>query len=207
MIYQWRRSVCPQPSTDRGAGVLPASEGQVDVVMAMFFFLLVLLVAIFQFKSFTYMVSGAYVEDALAAAGLASALIDVEEYGKTHNILITDTQKAYGTYRDALYYNLALDEAGYSSRTELLAGKVELREYIIYNVLGQEIQITGYDGQGNCLRRYSALLGTVLTPDGVPVQHTTVYSRVGFQVTGLEGSVIEAEKEKSVDIVRYEGGE
>ena len=175
--------------------------------MAMFFFLLVLLVAAFQFKSFTYMVSGAYVEDALAAADLASALIDVEEYGRTHNILITDTQRAFGIYRDALYYNLALDEAGYSSRTELLAGRVQLEEYTIYNVLEQEIQIIGFDGQGNCLRRDKAALGTVRTPDGVLVEHTTVYSRVRFQVMGLQGNIIEAEKEKSVDIARYESGE
>lgn len=175
--------------------------------MAMFFFLLVLLVAAFQFKSFTYMVSGAYVEDALAAADLASALIDVEEYGRTHNILITDTQRAFGIYRDVLYYNLALDEAGYSSRTELLAGRVQLEEYIIYNVLDQEIQITSFDGQGNCLRRDKAALGTVRTPDGVSVEHTTVYSRVRFQVMGLQGNIIEAEKEKSVDIARYESGE
>ena len=175
--------------------------------MAMFFFLLVLLVAAFQFKSFTYMVSGAYVEDALAAADLASALIDVEEYGRTHNILIADPQRAFGVYRDALYYNLALDEAGYSSRTELLAGRVQLEEYTIYNVLEQEIQITGFDGQGNCLRRDKAALGTVRTPDGVLVEHTTVYSRVRFQVMGLQGNIIEAEKEKSVDIARYESGE
>ena len=186
---------------------MAVSGGQVDVVVAMFFFLMVLMVAVYQFKSFTYMVSGAYVEDALAAADLASALIDVEEYGRTHNILIADTQRAFGIYRDALYYNLALDEAGYSSRTELLAGRVQLKEYIVYNVLGQEIQITGYDGQGNCLRRDNAALGTIRTPDGVLVEHTTIYSRVGFQVMGLQGSIIEAEKEKSVDIARYESGE
>lgn len=175
--------------------------------MTMFFFLLVLLVATFQFKSFTYMVSGAYVEDALAAANLASALIDVEEYGRTHHILITDPQRAFGIYQDALYYNLALDEAGYSSRSELLTGEVQLKEYIIYNVQEQEIQITGFDGQGNCLRRDNAALGTVRTPDGVLVEHTTIYSRVGFQVMGLQGSVIGAEKEKSVDIARCESEE
>lgn len=177
------------------------------MVVAMFFFLMVLLVAVFQFKSFTYMVSGAYVEDALAAADLASALIDVEEYGRTHNILITDTQRAFRIYRDALYYNLALDEEGYSGKTELLTGKVQLEEYIVYNVLGQEIQIISYDGQGNCLRRESAPPGTIRTPDGVPVEHTTVYSRIGFQVMGLQGNIIEAKKEKSVDIVRCESRE
>lgn len=174
---------------------------------AMFFFLMVLLAAVFQFKSFSYMVSGAYVEDALAAADLASALIDVEEYGRTHDILIPDTQRAFRIYRDALHYNLALDEDGRSARTELLTGEVRIEEYTVYNVLDREIQITCYDGQGNCVRRENAAPGTVRTPDGAPVEHTTVYSRVAFQVAGLQGNVIEAVKEKSVDIARYESGE
>lgn len=178
-----------------------------DVVTAMFFFLMVLLAAAFQFKSYTYMAAGAYVEDALAEADLASALIDVEEYGRTHCIRIADTRKAFEIYRDALYYNLALDEAGYSRKAELLTGKVQIKEYIVYNVLEQEIQITCYDGQGNCLRQESAAPGTVRTPDGIPVEHTTIYSCVGFQVMGLQGKIIEAEKEKSVDIARYESGE
>lgn len=207
MRCRWKSSACPRPSISRRGRELSAADGQVDVVTAMFFFLLVLLVAVFQFKSFTYMVSGAYVEDALAAADLASALIDVEEYGRTHNILIADTQRAFRIYRDALYYNLALDEAGYSARTELLTGRVRIEEYTVYNVLDREIQITCYDEQGNCVYRESAAPGTVRTPDGAPVEHTTVYSRVAFQVTGLQGGIIEAVKEKSVDIVRYENGE
>lgn len=168
----------------------------------MFFFLLVLTVAQFQFKLHSYMIAGACVEDALAASGLACALIDVEEYGRSHSIRIADTQNAFRIYRDALYGNLALDEEGYSARTELLAGKIQLEEYIIYNVLEQEIQSVVYDGQGNCIRTESALPGSVRTPDGIPVEHTAVYSRVRFQVMGILGQVIDAVKEKSVDIVR-----
>ncbi len=170
--------------------------------MAMFFFLLVLMMALFQFKVYTCMAAGAYVEDAVAAADLASALIDVEEYGRTHTIRITDTQNAFRTYRDALSYNLALDEAGYSGKTGLLTGKVQIRQYIVYNVRENEVEITGYDGMGTCNLQESGLAGRVQTPDGVPVEHTTVYSRVSFQVEGLCGHLIEAEKEKSVDITR-----
>lgn len=176
-------------------------------MVSMFFFLMVLLVALFQFKVYAYMVAGAYVEDALAASNLASALIDVEEYGRNHNVRIGDTRNAFRVYRDALYYNLALDEEGYSAREELLAGRVELLEYIVYNVSGQQVQITVYDGEGNCLRQEESQPGNVRTPDGVLVEHTTIYSRVGFQVSGLMGRSIDVEKEKSVDIVRCEGGE
>ncbi len=173
----------------------------------MFFFLMVLIAALFQFKIYAYMVAGAYVEDALAASNLASALIDVEEYGRNHNVRIGDTQNAFRIYRDALYYNLALDEEGYSAREELLAGRVQLQEYIVYNVLDQEVCITVYDGEGNCLGQENARAGNVRTPDGVPVEHTTVYSRVRFQVEGLLGRSIDAEKEKSIDIVRCESEE
>lgn len=177
------------------------------MVAAMFFLLMVLLGVLFQFKTGSYMAAGAYVEDALAASDLASALIDVEEYGRTHEVRISDPAAAFGIYRDALQYNLALDEAGYSAKTELLTGKVQIRQYIVYNVWETEVQITGYDGQGNCILQEKGITGSVRTPDGTPVEHTTIYSRVSFQVMGLFGSVIEAEKEKSVDIARYESEE
>lgn len=184
-----------------------ARAGQVDVVVSMFFFLTVLIVAMFQFKIYTVMTAGAYVEDALAASNLASALIDVREYGISHILRIGDTGEAFRVYRDALRFNLALDEEGYSARAELLTGRVCIREYIVYNVLDGEIQIDVYDGEGNCLRQEIARPGSVRTPDGIPVEHTTIYSRVSFQVMGLMGQVIDGEKEKSVDIVRYEENE
>lgn len=186
---------------------MSGESGQVDMVVAMFFFLLVLLGALFQFKVVSYMAAGAYVEDALAASDLASALIDVEEYGRTHEVRISDPADAFEIYRDALQYNLALDEAGCSAKTELLAGKVQIRQYIVYNVRETEVQITGYDGQGNCILQEKGIAGTVRTPDGTPVEHTTIYSRVSFQVMGILDSVIETEKEKSVDIARYESEE
>ena len=176
-------------------------------MIAMFLFLMALIVVLFQFKTYVYMVAGAYVEDALAASALASALIDVEEYGRSHDIRIADTRNAFWIYRDALYYNLVLDEDGFSEKEELLTGKVRLERYIVYNVSGEEIQITSYDGEGNCLGMETAPPGTVRTPDGVSVEHTTIYSCVNFQVKGMLGGIINARKGKSVDIVRCENGE
>lgn len=176
-------------------------------MIAMFLFLMALIVALFQFKTYVYMVAGAYVEDALAASALASALIDVEEYGRSHNVRIADTRNAFRIYRDALYHNLALDEDGFSEKSELLTGRVLLEEYIVYNVSQEEIQIASYDGEGNCLALESAMAGTVRTPDGILVEHTTVYGCISFQVKGLLGEIIDARKEKSIDIVRCNSGE
>lgn len=178
-----------------------------DLVASMFFFLMALIAAVFQFKIYAIMIAGAYVEDAVAASNLASALIDIREYGRNHTVRIGDTQEAFRLYREALYCNLALDEEGCSAKEELLSGRVWIQEYIVYNVLEGEVQITAYDGEGNCLRQESGRPGDVRTPDGVLVEHTAVYSRVGFRVMGLMGQGIDAEKEKSVDIVRYEENE
>lgn len=185
-------------------GKLSGECGQVDIVISMFLFLLILLVAMFQFKAYVYMAAGAYVEDALAVSDLASALIDVEEYGRSHTIQIADTEAAFRIYRDALWRNLALDDTGQSSATELLVGNVQICEYIVYNVQDNQVQIIGYDGEGKCTQENTGIRGAVYTPDGKLVEHTTIYSRIGFQVPGLSGHSIAAEKEKSVDITRYE---
>lgn len=173
----------------------------------MFFFLMVLMAALFQFRIYACMIASACVEDALAASGLASAVIDVEEYGRSRNLRIEDTRNAFRIYRDALQYNLALDREGFSAREELLAGRVRLREYIVYNVSDQEVHATVYDGEGNCLAQEKAPLGQVRTPEGILVEHTTIYSRVGFQVMGFMGRFMDGKKEKSVDIVRCEWDE
>lgn len=178
-----------------------------DVVVSMFFFLIVLIVVLFQFRIHAVMAAGAYVEDALAASNLASALIDIREYGRSHTVRIEDAQAAFRIYRDALYGNLALDEEGYSAREELLTGRVWIDEYIVYNVQEDEVHIAVCDGEGNCLREESGSVGSVRTPDGTAVEHTAVYSRVRFRVLGLLGHDIDAEKEKTVDIVRYEDDE
>ena len=90
---------------------------------SMFFFLMVLIVAVFQFKLYTIMTAGAYVEDALAASNLASALIDIKEYGKSHVVRIEDTQEAFRVYRDALYCNLALYPSSSSARLQYNASR------------------------------------------------------------------------------------
>ena len=46
--------------------------------------------------------------------------------------------------------------------------------------------------------------GEVLTPDGVLVENTTVYSKISFGVRGFNGQNIQGIEEKSIDIVRYD---
>ena len=178
------------------------SEGHIDVVVGMMLFLVLVVALLFGFRMSQFMITASGVEDALAASNLASAVIDLEEYGKSHTIQIPDTEMAFWTFREALCYNLRLDEQMDTANTDLLAAPVEIKEYIVYNVKGNVVEAQIRDGKGQLLRQETGTKGMVYTPDKVCVETTTIYSRVGYWVEGLMGQVLYGEKEKSVDIVR-----
>lgn len=171
-------------------------------MVGMMLFLILVVIVMFGFRITQYMVTAAGVEDALAASNLAAAIIDVEEYGRSHIITISDPDKAFQMYRDALCYNLKLDDNLMSSDRDFLVGQVEIQEFIIYNVQGNMVNILGYDGKGQMLWSMQEPLGTVVTGNHVNVETTTIYSRIGYWVEGLAGNQIYGEKEKSVDIAR-----
>lgn len=190
LTKQRRRSVC-------------RSAGKVEIVLGMFAFLMVLVVMLAGLKISQIMITGAYVEDALAASNLASALIDVEAYGKSREILIRDVEAAYDLYLEALAVNLKLDEEGRSAQRGLLTGQVEVLSYIIYNVSGSQVDIYEFSA-GSALQSSQGILGQVYTPDGVRVETTTIYSCAAFGVEGFLQQPVRAKKEKSVDIKRDE---
>ena len=64
--------------------------GKVEWVTGLFFFLLLAVLLCMQLEISLYRTAGGYLEDALAASNLASAVIDVEEYGISHRVLIVD---------------------------------------------------------------------------------------------------------------------
>ena len=180
------------------------SEGQTALTISLVWLLILLLVLLCAFRVQEYTLAGAYAEDALAAANLASAVIDIKEYGRSHSILVRDPASAYFQFRDALGYNLQLDEDGNSGVGELFAGTVEVLQYIVYNVREENVEIFCFDGSGVLCAEQTGQRGSVRTPDGILVESTTIYSRIGFRVPGLLSQTIYAEKEKSVDIVRNE---
>ena len=187
------------------AKIEQAHSGQVDIIMGMFALFLVVIALYAGLKVSHFMITGAYVEDALTASNLASALIDVEEYGRNRVIRIADPRLAYQIYKEALSVNLQLDEEGRSFQRELLEGPVKVLAYIVYNVEGNQVKAYAFTEEGSLEETAPGQVGWVFTPDGVQVETTTVYSRVRFGVKGLGQQYIQAEKEKSVDIVSYAG--
>lgn len=101
-----------------------------------------------------------YTEDALAASNLASAVIDIQEYGINHNLIIKDPAHAYSIYQDALKVNMGLNDH-WEDPTGMISGPVQVEQYIVYNVRGTEVEVTSF---GDCLN-------TIQQPRLLEVQH------------------------------------
>lgn len=195
-----KRQECPQRSI-RGK-----DSGQVEWICGLFWVLILAIVMYTRLQIAAWQSTAVYLEDALAASNLASALIDLEEYGKTHKVLIRDEQRAFEVYRDALKVNLQLDEEWNCANQELLMGPVEIIAYIIYNVDGDVVEIVQMNHDGQMVERRTAIKGSVTAPNGVVVEHTGVYSELKFAVSGFPGMVVNAQMGKLADIVP-QGGE
>ncbi len=198
---KWKKYGCLQPNIDR------KDSGQAVWVTGLFWVLLLAIVLHCQLQMAAWHSASVYMEDALAASNLASALIDIEEYGKSHKVIIRDIPMAYAVYREALRTNLQLDGNGYCAGSALFEGPVQVVDYIIYNVDGNVVETVQLDSLGQVVLREKGIKGTVLSPDGNVIEQTGVYSELKFAVTGFPGVEIEACKGKLVDIVPQKGVE
>lgn len=170
--------------------------------MGMFFCMIVLVAVLFQIKLLQYQAAGTFVEDSLAASNLASAVIDVKEYGRTHNILVESPESSFYRYKKALIYNLELDGNLYSTNGEVMSGKVDILSYQVFNVIGEKVWRYRFEESGRLLDVTELDLSGAYLPDGNKVETTSVYSKVGFYVPVPGGSSIYGTKEKSVDVKR-----
>lgn len=179
-------------------------KGLNEILVPMFYLVLIIILIAYLLQMHQFDATKTYTEDALAASNLASAVIDIQEYGITHNIVIADPQEAYETYQRALKANMGLDDNWESQNTLAISGRVEILEYIVYNVIDQDVQITGF-GQNPYTTTIIGGLGSVFAPNGKQIETTSVYSRITFPVEGILGVRVEAEKDKLVDIVGVGG--
>lgn len=179
---------------------LKRDKGNAEWLMGMFFLLLLAILLCMQLEISLYATAGASLEDALAASNLASAIVDLEEYGTTHVVRIPDVRTAYERYRQAVQGNLGLDEDWEASGLGVIAGRVRVVKYSIYNVTEENVTVWDMDEEGGVTVRQEHL-GSVYAPSGQKIEHTSVYSEIAFPVRGLFGMETEAHKGKLVDIV------
>ncbi len=175
-------------------------DGGVNMVCGVSFFLFVVIYLAIQLELARYTTTAFYLEDAICASCLAGAVIDVEEYGIEHCILIEDKECAYRLYCDALRENLGLDEKGECRNSSLLAGPIQVKCFVIYNVQHEAVEILSRTEEGSWHTCYGRL-GEVTAPNGQVVESTGIYSEITCLAEGLFGCNFGACKGKLVDIV------
>ncbi len=175
-------------------------SGQVEWATGLFFllFLGILLCTVLQVD--IYRCSARYLEDALALSNLASAVVDVEEYGISHTLTIRDPLQAYERYQAAVKGNLDLDENWECGAVRMISGPVNIVNYTVYNVKDSAVEIYRFDENG-LMTRWNETLGTAAAPNGVLIESTGVYSEITYEVEGLFGVKVRARKGKLADIV------
>ncbi len=175
-------------------------SGQVQWCMGLFFLIFVLLLVCTSLQIKEYQVTACYMEDALAASNLASAVIDLREYGVSHAVRIADPVRAYEIYCQALQGNLNLDDTWQCPNKSLISGPVQIEKYIIYNVSGEQVQTYRWEAGGNVHESFG-IRGDIRAPNGMVVENTSVYSEIICPVQGIFDMEVTARKCKLVDIV------
>lgn len=172
-------------------------QGEVGIIVSIYYaiFFVILMGVVLQLYAFRAL--STHTEDALAASNLSAAVIDIKEYGTTHNIVIEDSDKAYDIFKKALKINMGLDE---SMMEPAIAGSVEIVDFIIYNVKGTDVEVCSY-GQNRYEQTIPGGLGSVAAPNGIKIESTSIYSRVTFPVEGIMNIHVTAVKDKLVDVV------
>ncbi|MBU9725266.1 hypothetical protein [Diplocloster modestus] len=165
---------------------------------------IVLLLVLCLYQSRMIKITRNYVQDGLAASNLAAAIIDLAEFGISHEILISDEVQAYEEFRTALRENLRLDEHEVALENSLLKGQIRIEDFIIYNVENHLIYQMGRKNGAWLAKNCLGIQGNVRTPDGTLIESTTIYSRICFPIQGWKDQAREVTVQKSVDVVTRE---
>lgn len=204
MKYRKREYLLRKTEKRQTAGRV--ESGQVSWVMGLFLILFLAILLSMQLQLALYRASAQYLEDALALSNLASAVIDIREYGSTHKVIIRDQEQAYARYCSAVRENLGLNENYEAAGHKLISGKVEIQNYIIYNVTETKVQVWERNGDGQILE-WEGSLGEVRTPEGQTIENTGVYSKITYPLEGFLGITVTAGKSKLADVVSEYMGE
>ncbi len=187
----------------KGFPRLKTEKGGVEWTAGLFFllFLGILMCAALQVRVFASVSDE--LEDTLALSNLASAVIDVEEYGISHRLVISDPRRSYELFCRAVQENLNLDGEWQPKADGLIRGPVKMEQYIVYSVSGNDVTVSSFDENGG-MRQQIRPLGATVAPNGLPVEYTGIYSEISCWTEGLWGIAVQARKGKLVDIAPNE---
>ncbi|SCP99059.1 hypothetical protein [Anaerobium acetethylicum] len=176
-------------------------SGSLEYLIGLMMITILCILVLFGYRMHVIKTTKNYVEDGLAASNLAAAVIDLKEYGATNRIFVDGFSKAYGRYKEALADNLNLDADFMPEDDRLICGRVIVEEFAVYEVSEDEIAVTSLDENGIISKKvYPDMAGRMTTPDGALITTATIYSRIGFLLTGYSDATYYVHKENSVDI-------
>lgn len=180
---------------------LKKKKGSIEMFISSMIFIIVALVIIMQMRLKVVEVTQSFIEDGLVASNLASATIDLEEYGTSNKIINRDFEKSFNDYTVALKENLRLDNNLNPKTKTLLNSKVDIHNFTIYNVIGNDIEMIRREANGSITRQtYTNKLGVMTAPNGAMINTTMVYSKIGFELKGYLKNTHYVYKDCSVDI-------
>lgn len=179
---------------------LKKQEGQISLVIGLFFTVMIGIFLCGTLQLMQFRVTGAYVEDALAASNLAAAIIDTQGYSKDHLLRFEDVWKNYNIYRNALAENLNLDADFVGKNQGAVTGKVNIEAFILYEVLDDKVRSIAVSSDGKIVEEWGTK-GMVCSPNHIVIENASVYSEISFVVKGFAKVEATVHKGKLVDIV------
>lgn len=171
--------------------------------------LIVSVISIMFIPSFLGSVYTERVEDIQDSVHLANisvySQIDIKKAGNIDKVyVITDKKKAYDTFMKYLKINMNLNDNLDLKDTGVIKGKVNVKEFIIYNVENDIVDVCTFNSYGSYTEEKKEKKD-VKTPNGTSVINTTVHTTISFPVEGLLGEISEREVSVDTDLVK-EGG-
>ena len=143
------------------------------------------------------------IEDSLVSATLAAATFNTELYGTSKDIVITDNIQAFNNFKKSLKENLELNDSMVPLKSNsAIKSEVILKNFIIYNVVGNDVKEINRSETGNITEiNHANGKGVVTTPKGEYIKNTTVYTKIEFAVGEFMGiSKNDAIKDCTVDL-------
>lgn len=183
---------------------LKTERGQVGWVTGFWFLILLMVVLYACFQLEIYRYTSRHLEDALTASVLAAAVIDVETYGRTHEVRIDSPELAYERFQKALRSNLNLREDLEPNQNPGLTGGVQILNFSVINVREGKTQVYCYQNGEHFYHLYETQ-GNYIAPNQIPVESTAVYGEIICGSFGLFGVELPIQKKRLVDIVNSDG--
>lgn len=176
-------------------------EGKIEVFISCIALIMVVLIVIMSVKLKEIKLTKNYIDDGLVSSLLASATIDLKEYGSSNNIINNDPEQSYYLFKDTLKSNLNLNNDFSAKNSNLITDKVNIEKFVIYNVkTSNDIEIIEVEN-GKIVNKTKENSGVLTTPEGVKIEKTTFYAKISFYVSGyLNNEKYKIVKEKSVDV-------